>query len=55
MSNVVKSFNILVISLSVLYNYFDDNKIILKSVYLVKFLDTSAKPFLLDWHALLLN
>jgi len=42
-SNAVKSFDILTAGLNVLHNYFDGpNKIIL-DLYLVKFLDTSAK------------
>jgi len=41
--NAAKSFNILAISLSVLYNYSDDPTILFSDLYLVKFLDSSAK------------
>jgi len=50
MINAAKSFNILTINLSVLYNYFND-VIILSStklfsdLYPTKILDFSAKPF----------
>jgi len=45
-SNAAKSFNIFATSLSVLHNYFNSsNKIIFKSKYLAKFLDTLTKLF----------
>jgi len=46
-NNAAKNFNILVTSLNVLHNYFDDlNKIIFRSVSITpKFLGISAKPF----------
>jgi len=44
MGNTAKSFNILVISLNVLHNYFNNPTNLFSDLYLVKFLDTSAKP-----------
>jgi len=44
-SNDVKSLDILVISLNVLHNYFESStKLFSDSIYIAKFLDTSAKP-----------
>jgi len=43
--DITKSFDILTISLSVLHNYFDGPTKLFSDLYLVKFLDTSAKPF----------
>jgi len=34
MSNIVKSFDFLVISLNILHNYFNPNKIIFRSVFI---------------------
>jgi len=45
MSNVAKSFGILAISLSVIYNYFDGLTKLFLDLYLAKFLDTLAKFF----------
>jgi len=44
MSNASKNFDILATSLNVQHNYFDDPKLF-SDLYLVKFLDTSAKFF----------
>jgi len=44
-SNAAKAFNILVTSLNVLPNYFDHSTKLFLYSYIVKFLDTSAKPF----------
>jgi len=41
---VIKSFDILTISLSVLHNYFDDATKLFSDLHLAKFLDTSVKP-----------
>jgi len=46
MSNIVKYFDILLISLSVLGNYFDSTTKLFSDLYVAKFLDTSAKPLL---------
>jgi len=46
MSDVVKHFNILAISLNVLlYNYFESSIKLFSDLYLAKFLETFAKPF----------
>jgi len=45
MNNVVKSFNILAISLSVLHNHFDSSTKLFSDLNLAKFLDTSVKSF----------
>jgi len=45
MSNVAKNFDILVASLIVLHNYFDNSTKSFSDLYLAKFLDTSAKSF----------
>jgi len=45
MSNTVKNFNILAISLSVLHNYFDDLTKLFSDLYLTKFLDSPTKSF----------
>jgi len=45
MSNAAKNFDILTTSLSVLYNYFDNPIKLFSDLYLVKFLNTSAKLF----------
>jgi len=45
MSNVKKNFDILAISLSVLYNYFDGSTKLFSVLYVAKFLNTSAKSF----------
>jgi len=42
MSNVAKSFDILVTSLRVLYNYFDSSTKLFLDLYLAKFLYISA-------------
>jgi len=43
MSNAAKSFDVLVISLSVLRNYFDNPTKLFSDLYLAKFFNTSAK------------
>jgi len=49
MSNAGKIFDILATSLNILHSYFDvPNKIIFRSVSEAKFLDTSAKPYILS-------
>jgi len=48
MNSAAKSFDILAIllaSLSILHNYFDDLTKLFSDLYLAKFLDTSSKPF----------
>jgi len=45
MSNAVKKFDILAISLNVLRNYFDNSLKLFSDLYLAKCLDTSAKSF----------
>jgi len=45
MSNNVKTFDILAISLNILHNYFDSLTKLFSDPYLTKFLDTSAKLF----------
>jgi len=45
MSNAAKSLDILATSLSILYNYFNGPTKLILNLYLVKFLDTSAKLF----------
>jgi len=45
MNNAAKNFDILTISLNVLYNYFDNPIKLFSDLYLVKFLNTSAKLF----------
>jgi len=45
MNNAIKNFNILAISLSVLYNYFDNSMKLFSDLYLAKFLDKTAKLF----------
>jgi len=42
MNNAAKSFDILTISLSVLYNYFDSPELF-SDLFLAKFLDASTK------------
>jgi len=46
MSNAAKNFDILAISLSILHNYFDSSIKLFQDLYLAKFLDISAKPFI---------
>jgi len=45
LSNAVKIYNILAISLSVLHNYFNSLTKLFSDLYLAKFLDTLVKPF----------
>jgi len=44
-SNAEKSLNIIAITLSIPYNYFDPTKLF-SDLYLIKFLNTSAKSLL---------
>jgi len=44
-NNAVKSFDILLIRLSILHNYFNGLTKLFLNLYLAKFLDTSAKLF----------
>ena len=45
MSNAAESFDFLVIKLSLLHNYFNDPTKLLSDLYLITFLNTSAKSF----------
>jgi len=45
MSNIVKNFDILATSLSILHNYFDGLIKLFLDLYLAKFLDALAKLF----------
>jgi len=45
--NIAKNFDILVINVSVLHNYFDGSTKLFSDLYLVKFLNTSTKSFFL--------
>jgi len=45
MSNVAKNFDILVNSLNVLYNYFDNLTKLFSDLYLTKFLDQQNHSF----------
>jgi len=44
-SKVIKSFDILLTSLSVLYKYSEDSTKLFADLYLAKFLNASVKPF----------
>ena len=46
MSKVVKNFDILTISLSVLHKYFNSPAKLFSDLYLAKFLNNSAKPIM---------
>ena len=45
MNNVVKNVDILAIILKILYNHFNSLTKLFSDLYLIKLLDTSAKPF----------
>jgi len=49
MSNTAESFDILTISLSIPYNYFDGLIKLFSDLYLTKFLDVLAKSFFPCW------